>query len=76
MANLSAAVEYSRVVIFADNNAHPNPASLLKSEVLGIGLKGKGWGWLDWAGFGVEQYWHNYYLHFVHIYVFICIYAV
>ena len=43
-------------VLLADNNAHPNPASSLQNEVLGIGLNGKGWGWVDWAGFGVEQY--------------------
>ena len=42
-------------VLLADNNAHPNPASSLQNEVLGIGLNGKGWGWVDWAGFGVEQ---------------------
>ena len=57
MANLSA-VQCSAVVervLLADNNAHPNPASSLQNEVLGIGLNGKVWGWLDWAGFGVEQ---------------------
>ena len=43
-------------VLLADNNAHPNPASSLQNEVLGIGLNGKGWGWLVWAGFGVEQF--------------------
>ena len=37
--------------------AHPNLASSLQNEVLRIGLNGKGWGWVDWAGFGVEQIW-------------------
>ena len=54
MANLSA--ESRERVLLADNNAHPNPASSLQNEVLGIGLNGKGWGWVDWAGFGVEQF--------------------
>ena len=44
------------VVLLADNNAHPNPASSLQNEVLGIGLDGKGWDWVDWARFGVEQF--------------------
>ena len=43
-------------MLLADNNAHPNLASSLQNEVLGIGLNGKGWGCVDWAGFGVEQY--------------------
>ena len=57
MANLrSAVVEVSSSrVLLADNNAHPNPASSLQNEVLGIGLNGKGRGWVDWAGFGVKQ---------------------
>ena len=59
MANLSSAVVVEREresrVLLADNNAHPNPASSLQNEVLRIGLNGKGWGWLDWARFGVVQ---------------------
>ena len=43
------------VVLLADNNAHPNPASSLQNEVLRIGLNGKGWGWMDWDRVGVEQ---------------------
>ena len=57
MANLSAVVESREKerVFLADNNAHPKTASSLQNEVVGIGLYGKVWGWLDWAGFGVEQ---------------------
>ena len=54
MANLSAVV-----VLLADDNAHSNPASSLQNKVLGIGLNGKGWGWVDMAGFGVEQFFKN-----------------
>ena len=59
MANLSSAVVVVVVVessvLLADTNGHPNPAISLQNEVLGIGLNGKGWDWVDWAGFGVEQ---------------------
>ena len=67
MANLSAVVERESRVLLADNNAHPNPASSLQNEVLGIGLNGKGWGWLDWARFGVEQFGNLVNLGYVHM---------
>ena len=44
-------------LLLADNNAHPNPASSLQNEVLGIGLDGKGLGLVDWSGLEVELFW-------------------
>ena len=55
MANLSSRVErVESAVLLADNNAHPNPASSLQNEVLGIGLNGKVAGWTG-PGLGLSK---------------------
>ena len=57
MANLSSAVVElsSSRVLLADNNAHPNPAHL-KMMYVELAWMERVWSWVDWAGFGVEQF--------------------